>query len=186
MHRTATLLVLVLCLPLHACSAAQGTNDTVRDSARAKPAADGEGQGPTHESAADGPRVLLSGAGGKPLSVKVEVARNDQERQRGLMFRTHMDEDVGMLFIFDKSDQLTFWMHNTYIPLDMLFIEPSLRVLGIVENAAPRNDAPRSVPGNSQYVLELNGGYCQRHGVMAGSVARLQDVGPLPPGENVK
>ena len=94
------------------------------------------------------PQVVLLPPGADPVSVRVEVAGDDASRRRGLMFREHMDDDAGMLFLFERSEQLTFWMRNTHIPLDMIFIEPSWRVLGVVENAEPLTDTSRSVPGH--------------------------------------
>lgn len=123
-----------------------------------------------------GSRVVLMPPGADPVSVRVEIARDDATRRRGLMFREHMDDDAGMLFLFDRPEQLTFWMHNTYIPLDMVFIEPSLRVLGVVENAEPQTDSSRAVPGVSQYVLEVNAGFSRRHGLGKGTAVRFEGV----------
>jgi hypothetical protein len=81
-----------------------------------------------------------------------------------------------MLFLFERPEQLSFWMRNTYIPLDMIFIEPGMTVLGIVENAEPLTDTARSVPGLSQYVLEVNAGFSRRHGITAGTVVRFAGV----------
>ena len=92
------------------------------------------------------------------------------------MFRQHMDDDAGMLFLFERSSPLTFWMRNTHIPLDMIFIEPSLRVLGVVENAEPLTDTSRAVPGHSQYVLEVNAGWSRRHAVTKGTAVRFEGV----------
>jgi uncharacterized protein len=122
------------------------------------------------------PRVVLLPAGADPVTVRVEVARREEERRRGLMFRTHLDEDAGMLFLFERPQQLTFWMRNTDIPLDIIFIEPSMRILGIVENTEPRTDASRSVPGESQYVLEVNAGFSRRHGLTSGTSLRFEGV----------
>jgi uncharacterized membrane protein (UPF0127 family) len=147
-------------------------------------------------------RVTLLPAGADPVQVRVEVASDEASRRRGLMFREHMDDDAGMLFLFERSEQLTFWMHNTYIPLDMIFIEPSsddtapalrggatiddtapalrggatMRVLGIVENAEPQTDSSRSVPGASQYVLEVNAGFARRHNLTKGTAVRFVGV----------
>jgi uncharacterized protein len=121
-------------------------------------------------------RVVLMPAGADPVTVQVEVARREEERRRGLMWRTQLDEDAGMLFIFERPQQLSFWMRNTEIPLDMIFIEPSMRILGIVENAEPRTDTSRSVPGQSQYVLEVNAGFSRRHGLTSGTVVRFEGV----------
>ena len=175
MQATSRVRLLGLCALLCACTTSRGTSEPARDTGSST---DAHADGHSADEAAT-PRVVLTPPDGQPITVKVEVARTDQERQRGLMYRMHMDEDAGMLFLFEKPDQLTFWMHNTYIPLDMLFIEPSMHILGIVEDAAPRNDSPRSVPGQSQYVLEVNAGFSQRHGVTDKSVVRFEGVQPL-------
>lgn len=176
MQAAARIRFVVLCALLGACSTSRGTSELARESADP---VDAHAGGHAAQDATSA-RVVLTPPNGQPVTVKVEVARTDQERQRGLMYRMHMEEDAGMLFLFDKPDQLTFWMHNTYIPLDMMFIEPSMHILGIVENAAPRNDSPRSVPGQSQYVLEVNAGFSQRHGVTPETVVRFEGVQPLP------
>jgi uncharacterized protein len=121
-------------------------------------------------------RVVLLPPGADPVIVRVEVARSAEERRRGLMFRTRLDEDAGMLFLFERPQQLTFWMRNTEIPLDMIFIEPSMRILGIVENTEPRTDSSRSVPRESQYVLEVNAGFSRRHGLASGTTLRFEGV----------
>lgn len=102
------------------------------------------------------------------MTVDIEIARTPAERQRGLMFRKHLDQNRGMLFVFEKPDHLTFWMRNTYIPLDMIFIDPSMRILGIVENTTPLSDKQCAVSGESQYVLEVNAGFSRTHGLKRG------------------
>jgi uncharacterized protein len=129
------------------------------------------------QSAAETAKVVLMPPGGEPITVRVEIARTEAERRRGLMFRQHMDEGTGMLFLFEAPSQLSFWMRNTYIPLDMIFIAPTLRVLGIVENAEPMTDTSRSVPGSSQYVLEVNAGFSRRHGLGEGTKVRFEGAG---------
>lgn len=121
-------------------------------------------------------RAVFSPPGAEPVTVRVELAITPEQRERGLMFRKHMEEDAGMLFVFEESEQLRFWMRNTYIPLDMIFIEPSLRVLGIVENAEPMTDTSRWVPGQSQYVVEVNAGFSRRHGLAQGTVVRFDGL----------
>jgi uncharacterized membrane protein (UPF0127 family) len=122
-------------------------------------------------------RVVLSPPGEDPVSVTVEVVQTDQDRQRGLMYRKHLAPDAGMLFIFEREEQHNFWMHNTLIPLDMLFIKADWTVLGIVENATPHTDSLRGVPGASQYVLEVNAGFSRRHGLQAGMSVRYIPAG---------
>ena len=91
------------------------------------------------------PRVVLAPAGAAEATVVVEVARTPAELQRGLMYRERLDPGRGMLFLFPRPERLTFWMHNTYVPLDMIFIGSDHRVVGVVENATPLTDDPRAV-----------------------------------------
>jgi uncharacterized membrane protein (UPF0127 family) len=100
--------------------------------------------------------------------VKVEIADTTQAREIGLMYRQHLAEDTGMLFVFRQPQHLTFWMKNTEIPLDMIFAAPDGRVTGIITNAEPFSERQLSVAGDSQYVLEVNGGFAQRHGIQPG------------------
>ncbi len=125
-----------------------------------------------------GPAVVIHTRGGGRVPVSVEVARNDATRMRGLMFRRDMEDGHGMIFVFREPNHQTFWMHNTLIPLDMIFIRADRTILGIVRNATPETDDPRDVPGDSQYVLEVNGGWCQRHNVMDGDRVDFVDVPP--------
>jgi hypothetical protein len=122
-------------------------------------------------------QVVLMPPGREPITVKVEIADDNAERARGLMFREQLAADAGMLFLFEQPQQLAFWMRNTYLPLDMIFIEPSMAILGIVENAEPRTDTSRSVPGTSQYVLEVNAGFSRQHGLTPGTMVRFVGVG---------
>ena len=107
-----------------------------------------------------------------------EVADSPDERQKGLMFRESMGDREGMIFLFPAERQRSFWMRNTLIPLDMLFIKADRTVLGIVENAEPKTDTSRSVPGNSQFVLEINGGLSAELGLRAG--AQVTFMAPVP------
>jgi len=122
-------------------------------------------------------RVTLSPAGHDPVNVDVEVVETPEARQRGLMYRKQLPQNAGMLFIFDRPDQHSFWMHNTLVPLDIIFITADWNVLGIVENATPLTDSPRSVPGQSQYVLEVNAGFSRRHGLQAGTSVKYVPAG---------
>jgi uncharacterized membrane protein (UPF0127 family) len=122
------------------------------------------------------PKIGITGADGRDLIVvNVEVAATNAKRELGLMFRRHLDEAAGMIFLFKQPQHLTFWMKNTLIPLDMIFADPDGRIVGIVENAAPLSESIDAVDGDSQFVLEVNGGFCKRHGVIAGD--RLRFIG---------
>lgn len=122
-------------------------------------------------------RVEISSPGAAPLSVEVEVVDTPESRQRGLMFRKQLAPMAGMLFLFERPEQHTFWMHNTLVPLDMIFIKSDWTVLGVVENATPLTDAPRSVPGESQYVLEVNAGFSRHYGLRPGTSVRYVPAG---------
>ena len=81
-----------------------------------------------------------------------------------------------MIFVFPEESLRSFWMKNTLIPLDMLFVDAKGKVIGIVENAEPRTLASRSVEGDSKFVLEVAGGWCARHGVAAGDTLALEGM----------
>jgi len=118
---------------------------------------------------ARGPCVTIVAPDGTTrATVAIEVANTVEQRERGLMFRNHLDDNAGMIFVFPDSAPRDFWMHNTEIPLDMIFADSSFRVTGIVANAAPETDSLRGVQGASQYVLEVNGGYCAKNGIKPG------------------
>ena len=121
-------------------------------------------------------RVVVETAAGTRLAVRVEVVRTDPERARGLMFRTSLDGDAGMLFVFDESADHGFWMVNTLIPLDMIFIDEDRRIAGIVERAQPLTDTSRGIGAPSRYVLEVNGGWAKAHGVAKGDRVRFENV----------
>jgi uncharacterized membrane protein (UPF0127 family) len=129
--------------------------------------------------AQDQSKVAITGPDGRDLIVvDVEVAAASAKRELGLMFRRHLDEAAGMIFLFKQPQHLTFWMKNTLIPLDMIFADSDGRIVGIVENAAPLSESIDAVDGDSRYVLEVNGGFCKRHGVIAGD--RLRFIGFVP------
>jgi uncharacterized membrane protein (UPF0127 family) len=109
--------------------------------------------------------VVLETPPREPVTLRVEVASTDAQRQMGLMFRESLGADEGMLFLFPTERRNSFWMHNTLIPLDLLFIDSEWKVVGVVEQAEPMTDDPRAVPKMSQYVLEVNGGFAARHGL---------------------
>jgi hypothetical protein len=112
------------------------------------------------------PLVITSDTGAHDFTV--EIADDDRERGLGLMFRRSMADDAGMLFDFGTEQRASFWMRNTYIPLDMLFIKADGTIESIAERTTPLSE--RSVPskGPVRYVLEINGGLSDRLGIEAG------------------
>ncbi len=102
----------------------------------------------------------------------VEIADTPASRARGLMYRENMARFAGMLFFFPKPQSVSFWMKNTLIPLDMLFITEKGRVAKIHENAVPGDLTPISGGEGILAVLEINGGMARRLGIEVGSVIR--------------
>jgi uncharacterized membrane protein (UPF0127 family) len=98
----------------------------------------------------------------------VELAVDDAERERGLMYRKELPEGQGMLFDFQHDQPVAFWMHNTYISLDMIFIRGDGRIMRIEESAKPESD--RLIPSGApvRAVLEVIAGTASRLGIKAG------------------
>lgn len=103
-----------------------------------------------------------------PQRFRVELADNDQSRARGMMFRTSMLPDAGMLFDFKQEQMASFWMRNTLLPLDMLFIKADGTILNIHQRAIPRDETGINSAGPVRAVLEVNGGTAARLGIKAG------------------
>jgi len=111
-----------------------------------------------------------------PQRFQVEIADDDAERARGLMFRTSLAPDRGMLFIFEQAGEQSFWMKNTLIPLDIIFIGADGRILNIVAEATPKTLTPRWSAGEAQFVLELRGGEAARRGIAPGDRVRHRAI----------
>ncbi|MBN2694501.1 DUF192 domain-containing protein [bacterium] len=104
------------------------------------------------------------------IDIVAEIADDDEKRGFGLMYRDSLCENCGMLFIFDEIDFHYFWMKNTLIPLDMIFIDEEYKVVGIVKKAEPQTLISRFVKTPSKYVLEVNGGFCEKNGISVGDL----------------
>lgn len=115
-----------------------------------------------------------------PQRFKVELADNDASRARGMMFRTSMAPDAGMLFDFGQEQTVSFWMRNTLIPLDMLFIKADGTILNIHQRAIPRDETGITSAGPVRAVLELNGGTAARLGIRPGDRVRHAVFGNPP------
>jgi uncharacterized membrane protein (UPF0127 family) len=121
-----------------------------------------------------GPLALPKGyvrfpeAPGSPR-IDVEFAVDPAHKERGLMYRTSMPDEQGMLFSWSDEQVRTFWMRNTCIPLDMMFIAADGFITGILEEVPTLNDSPRSIACPAGYVLEVNAGWSRAHGVKPGT-----------------
>jgi uncharacterized protein len=130
---------------------------------------------PSGETHAKRASVVLTGSQGE-RKVVVEVVSSPRAVERGLMYRQHLPVDDGMLFLMGEEDIHSFWMRNTLIPLDMIFIDKDMKVVGIVENAEPRTETSRTVNKPSSYVLEVNGGWSAKNGIGAGATVTFDGV----------
>ena len=122
------------------------------------------------------PSVTIRTKGGRERSFQVEIADTPSKRELGLQYRRELAADRGMIFLFPEESQQTFWMKNTPIPLDMIFVSRDRKIVGIVEQAAPFTLDPRSVNGESQYVLEINGGLSKKYGFGPGDSVRFDGI----------
>lgn len=112
--------------------------------------------------------VSLIRADGKTFTIKAEIAATREQQEQGLMFREHISEGEGMLFTYIQPQRVSFWMKNTLIPLDMLFIGPDNTIIKIVKKAQPQDETPIRSDGFVLSVLELKGGEADRMGLAVG------------------
>jgi len=117
-------------------------------------------------------QLWLVTSAGKEYPIKVEIADAPEEKRLGLMFRTELADNQGMLFPYPEARELSMWMHNTYIPLDMVFIRPDGVVHRIEERAEPLSDRIIASQGDVSAVLELPGGAAARMGLKPGDHVR--------------
>lgn len=115
-------------------------------------------------------------AGGS-RSFRVEVVREEADRNRGLMYRRSMADSHGMLFDYDPPQAVGFWMKNTYIPLDIIFVGPDGRIIRIAERTVPFSLEHIPSGGVARGVLEINGGLSRKLGIRAGDLVRHRIFG---------
>lgn len=124
--------------------------------------------------ASDAPWVEVKGE-----RFKVMIADDDQSRARGLMFVDELPDDQGMLFVFRREAPRAFWMRNTRIPLDIIYLDAELQVVTIIKSAKPcrtQRCPSYSSASPAQYVLELNGGMSDRLGLEIGDVVAVGNI----------
>jgi hypothetical protein len=122
------------------------------------------------------PRVTIATRDGRQIGFAVEIADTPSKRALGLQYRRDLAPDRGMIFLFPVESIQSFWMKNTPLPLDMIFINRDLKIVGIVERTVPFSLDSRSVNAPSQFVLEINGGLAKRHGINAGDSVRFDNI----------
>lgn len=116
------------------------------------------------------PMTLVTANGEKQISV--EITESNEEKMRGLMFRTSLADDQGMLFFYERAQDVTMWMRNTYIPLDMVFIKADGTVHRIEVRTEPLSERIISSQGDVVACLELAGGASERLGLKPGDKVR--------------
>ena len=126
---------------------------------------------------APSPRVVLP----DNFAVQVEIAADDPTREQGLMFRDHLADDKGMIFLFAQNGVYPFWMKNTLIPLDMIWIDDAKKVVTVASDVPPcKADPCPSYPANgpapARYVLETAAGVAAKHQVVVGKTLRMEGL----------
>ncbi|RMH57985.1 MAG: DUF192 domain-containing protein [Bacteroidetes bacterium] len=116
----------------------------------------------------EGTLTFLRADGTPVATIDVELAETPQERARGLMHRRSLPPSSGMLFLFDAPDTLSFWMHNTPLPLDILFVSPDSQIVTIVRRTTPFSDDHIRSTAPAQYVVEVRAGFADRAGLTEG------------------
>jgi uncharacterized protein len=112
------------------------------------------------------PLAIITASGSH--KVTVEVTSSKEEQTTGLMFRRSIGPDDGMIFLYPQDQEITMWMKNTYIPLDMIFVKSDGTVLRIEENTEPLSERIISSEGNARAVIEMKGGSAARFGIKPG------------------
>ena len=103
-----------------------------------------------------------------PIKVDVELALNPAEIRQGLMYRKTLPDHGGMLFVMEKNEEQSFWMKNTYVALDIIYINTDKKIVSIAKQAKPLDETPLPSNGIAKYVLEVNAGFADAYGLQAG------------------
>lgn len=188
-HRAFVLLgisSLVLCVA-HGCAARKSdagasTQGTALVPHTAPPAALAAAA-PTGEQGPSPDLRLISGKGRVTFAaprgdvvIEAEVVSSPQGRQQGLMYRRTMAPDRGMVFIFPDEEVQSFWMRNTYVALDIIFVNEKMEVVGVAADATPLTTSPRTVGRRSKFVVEVVAGLCATLGIRAGTKVRFEGI----------
>ena len=132
-----------------------------------------ENQGPKFRK--DGDLWLLKASGDTLMHMDVEYANTQSSIEYGMMYRKHMDETMSMLFFMGNMQMRSFWMKNTYVSLDIIFIDDKLQIVSIQKNAEPLNTSSLPSEGPAQYVLEVKGGLSDKLGLEKGDMINWKD-----------
>ena len=117
----------------------------------------------------DGRLVFFDDAGAVRVAIVIELAATPAEKRKGLMGRHKMDDTVGMLFVYDRAADRVFWMRNTSISLDILFISEDRKVINIASHTVPDTEKRYRSTAPAMYVVEVVSGFCERYGIKQGT-----------------
>lgn len=121
-----------------------------------------------YEFKKEGIVIFASPDGKSKIKIDVEISDTEYERTLGLMYRTGMTEMQGMLFVFPVEQPLSFWMKNTIMPLDMIFVNSKREIIKIHKNTTPYSEQSYPSVEPAQYVIEVLAGFTDRHGIQNG------------------
>jgi uncharacterized membrane protein (UPF0127 family) len=125
----------------------------------------------------DGNLWLIKAATGDTLrQLDVEYANNRSKIEYGMMYRKSMDENMSMLFFMGNMQMRSFWMKNTYVPLDIIYIDDTYQIVSIQKNAEPLNTKSLPSDGPAMYVLEVKGGLSDKLGLEKGDMITWEDI----------
>lgn len=149
-------------------TSAPASDNGVSNTSESIPSTSTNEQGGEPKFVKQGELKLLDANKKELKKIDIELATTEEKRAQGLMYRSYMGPDQGMLFIFDSQQPQAFWMENTKIPLDIIYIDKNLKIVSIAKNTVPfsRQSIPSKLP--AQYVLELNAGYADAYKIKEG------------------
>ncbi len=107
-------------------------------------------------------------------SIAIEIAETDLARAQGLMYREKMDADKGMLFIMEREEPQNFWMKNTILPLDIIYVSEAMKIVNISPDAVPYSEAQIPSEAPAKYVVEVNAGYAKQHNLKKGDIISFE------------
>ncbi|WP_373057049.1 DUF192 domain-containing protein [Zunongwangia sp. H14] len=120
---------------------------------------------------------LINAEGDTLKKLDIEIADNDYERETGLMYRTEMEEDQGMLFVYDNASMHYFYMKNTYIPLDLIFYGADSTAVSFQQNAEPMDESLLPSGEPAQFILEINAGLVEEWNIEIGDTFSMEKAG---------
>ena len=168
--RTLEIALVLFSLLLAGCGGEAATSDSGSATTIAVP----DSRQQTTTSASELRTVTIESSRGEEVEVQVEIADDTPEQMRGLMYRTALVEDRGMLFVYPDEEQRTFWMKNTLIPLSIAFMDSEGRIVDIQDMKPLDDKPPHYVSAEpARYALEVNKGFFEERGVRVGDRANL-------------